>query len=201
METRIQLEKMTISVIYPFWIIHSPNQSINENKLNLIGKLINTSKLEKIFFLQVFRQMMMELSNKINQQVGKQHLFHSFQSIFIDTDLTIGDEEISPRPQEAYCNLCERSFCNKYFLKTHLAKKHAELNLTSPISSIDPNQTSVPSPSSTSNDQPLPLISNHQSSPVSNKTSEDYCEVSLKWIFLCQMNSSWICLDLSKTFL
>ena len=121
--------------------------------------------------------MMMELSNKINQQVGKQDLSHLFPSILIHTDLSTGDEQSSP---QAYCNLCERSFCNKYFLKTHLAKKHGELNLVSPISSIDPNQTSVASPSSTNNDQPLPLISNHQSSPISNKTSEDYCEVSLK---------------------
>ena len=39
--------------------------------------------------------------------------------------------------QEAYCNLCERSFCNKYFLKTHLAKKHGVLNMVSPLSSAD----------------------------------------------------------------
>lgn len=26
--------------------------------------------------------------------------------------------------EDAYCNLCSREFCNKYFLKTHLANKH-----------------------------------------------------------------------------
>ena len=25
---------------------------------------------------------------------------------------------------EAYCKLCNKEFCNKYFLKTHLANKH-----------------------------------------------------------------------------
>ena len=104
-------------------------------------------------------------------------------------DLTNGHEQISPNPsrqqqqQEAYCNLCERSFCNKYFLKTHLAKKHGELNLISPLSSNESTDPLIPAtslPSCANNDQPLPLINNHQSSPVSTKTSEDYCEVSKK---------------------
>ncbi len=92
------------------------------------------------------------------------------------------------RPQqEAYCNLCERSFCNKYFLKTHLAKKHGELNLVSPLSLTENNDhvnvsLTPPSPCLV-NEQPLPLIGNQQSSPVNTnnkiieKTYEDYCEV------------------------
>ncbi len=75
----------------------------------------------------------------------------------------------SGKQQEAYCNLCERSFCNKYFLKTHFVKKHGGLNLASPSGSI--NQSSPSSPSILTTDQPLPLITNE-------KLSEDYCEVS-----------------------
>ncbi len=78
------------------------------------------------------------------------------------------------KQQEAYCNLCERSFCNKYFLKTHFAKKHGGLNLVSPSSeSNNHHQQSSPSspPSILTTDQPLPLIANE-------KLSEDYCEVS-----------------------
>ncbi len=94
------------------------------------------------------------------------------------------------RQQEAYCSLCERSFCNKYFLKTHFAKKHGELNMVSPLSLTENNDNvnvslTPPSPC-LANVQPLPLIVNQQSSPVNNnnkiieKTSEDYCEVCLK---------------------
>ncbi len=86
--------------------------------------------------------------------------------------------------QEAYCNLCERSFCNKYFLKTHFEKKHGELNMVSPLSLTENNDNvnvSLTPPSSClANDQPLPLIVNQQSSPINKiieKTSEDYCEV------------------------
>ena len=63
------------------------------------------------------------------------------------------------KQQEAYCNLCERSFCNKYFLKTHFAKKHGALNLISPSPSPPIEQP-----------QPAPLI-------INQKLSEDYCEV------------------------
>jgi hypothetical protein len=79
--------------------------------------------------------------------------------------LTNGQSSPSPsndnldptKQQEAYCNLCERSFCNKYFLKTHYAKKHGGINPISPPSSPPP-------------EQPLPLI-------INQKLSEDYCEV------------------------
>lgn len=94
--------------------------------------------------------------------------------------------------QEAYCNLCERSFCNKYFLKTHFAKKHGGLNIVSPLSLTENNDnvngSLSPSSSCLSNEQPIPLIINPQASPINNnntkpaeKKSEDYCEVcSLK---------------------
>jgi hypothetical protein len=81
-------------------------------------------------------------------------------------------EQCSPiKQQEVYCNLCERSFCNKYFLKTHFTKKHGVLNIISPSSSsTELNTNQSLSPSSSSPEQPLPLI-------VNQKLSEDYCEV------------------------
>ncbi|CAF2841038.1 unnamed protein product [Rotaria sp. Silwood2] len=107
----------------------------------------------------------------------------------IPTDLTNGQsspsddlEQYSPtRQQEAYCTLCERSFCNKYFLKTHYVKKHGGLNLISPLSiesnnnnnNNNNNQRLSPSPPNLSNEQPLPLI-------VNQKLSEDYCEICQK---------------------
>lgn len=37
--------------------------------------------------------------------------------------------------QDAYCEICDREFCNKYFLKTHRANKHGIFdNSTSPVS-------------------------------------------------------------------
>ena len=72
---------------------------------------------------------------------------------------------ISTKQQEAYCNLCERSFCNKYFLKTHFAKKHGGLNLLSPSPSPPIDHTN-----NNNNQQPLPLV-------INEKLSEDYCEV------------------------
>ncbi|CAF4874794.1 unnamed protein product [Rotaria sp. Silwood1] len=104
----------------------------------------------------------------------------------IPTDLTNGQsspsddleqQQYSPtKQQEAYCSLCERSFCNKYFLKTHYAKKHGGLNLISPLSiesNNNNNQILSPSSPNLSNEQPLPLI-------VNQKLSEDYCEICQK---------------------
>ncbi|CAF2400262.1 unnamed protein product [Rotaria sp. Silwood2] len=96
--------------------------------------------------------------------------------------------------QEAFCNLCERSFCNKYFLKTHYAKKHGGFNIVSPLSLTENNDnvnvSLSPSSSCLSNEQPLPLISSQQASPINNnnnnnnktieKKSEDYCEICQK---------------------
>lgn len=67
---------------------------------------------------------------------------------------------------EAYCNLCHKEFCNKYFLKTHKANKHgiyenntdaqafgASMRPIKPESLLDPNyfmtKCSVPSEDST----------------------------------------------------
>lgn len=39
--------------------------------------------------------------------------------------------------QDAYCEICDREFCNKYFLKTHRANKHGIFdNSTSPVSTM-----------------------------------------------------------------
>ncbi|CAF1316050.1 unnamed protein product, partial [Adineta ricciae] len=117
-------------------------------------------------------------------------------------DLTNGDQ-LSPKDyvpnhsthqsrqqSEAYCNLCERSFCNKYFLKTHLAKKHGGLSMISPLSLTERNDNvnGSLSPSSSlplSNQQAASLITNQQSSTVNNsksteKSNEDYCEICQK---------------------
>ncbi|CAF1009159.1 unnamed protein product [Rotaria sordida] len=102
--------------------------------------------------------------------------------------------------QEVYCNLCERSFCNKYFLKTHFVKKHGGFNMVSPLSLTENNDNGnvslSPSSPCLSNEQPLPLISSQQTSPINNnnnnnnndnnntktveKKSEDYCEICQK---------------------
>ncbi|UJR09920.1 hypothetical protein I4U23_014141 [Adineta vaga] len=98
----------------------------------------------------------------------------------VPTDLTNGQSP-SPEnnnsdpnsPTKAYCNLCERSFCNKYFLKTHFAKKHGVLNIVSPTpSSTDLNTNQSISPSSSS-----PIQSTE---PSSQKMGEDYCEICQK---------------------
>lgn len=88
---------------------------------------------------------------------------------------------------EAYCNLCERSFCNKYFLKTHMAKKHNILNNVSPLSSTEQNDQISSMSLSPSADQQqqqlavalpsiLPIQSPSTAKPM-DKFSEDYCEV------------------------
>lgn len=53
---------------------------------------------------------------------------------------------------EAYCDLCNKEFCNKYFLKTHKANKHGVYSEVSPAS-ITSNQilaAAISSPSSSS---------------------------------------------------
>lgn len=77
---------------------------------------------------------------------------------------------------DAYCNLCERSFCNKYFLKTHFAKKHGVLNLISPSTESTQSPSPPPINSIPEQEQPLPLI-------VNQKISEDYCEVRFIFFF------------------
>ena len=43
--------------------------------------------------------------------------------------------------QDAYCELCDREFCNKYFLKTHKANKHGIYDNASSTSSSSPSLT------------------------------------------------------------
>lgn len=130
----------------------------------------------------------MKITNSIIYRVS-----NDVDETAVPTDLTNGQSSSSsPQPpalpeengsdsnkqqqqQEAYCTLCERSFCNKYFLKTHFAKKHGVLNLASPSSDSTKNQSSPSSPAApttttttTTTDQPVPSI-----------VSEDYCEVSV----------------------
>ncbi|XP_066973553.1 uncharacterized protein [Macrobrachium rosenbergii] len=56
--------------------------------------------------------------------------------------------------QEAYCELCHKEFCNKYFLKTHKANKHG---IYSPEVSSSP--TGIPSGHSTPLGPTVPLTS------------------------------------------
>ncbi|CAF1015048.1 unnamed protein product [Didymodactylos carnosus] len=49
------------------------------------------------------------------------------------TSSTSPSSSTLPR-HEAYCHLCRKEFCNKYFLKTHFAKKHGVLDMTTTVS-------------------------------------------------------------------
>lgn len=51
---------------------------------------------------------------------------------------------------EAFCDLCNKEFCNKYFLKTHKANKHGV---------YDPSTPSEP-PSSSNDNKPNPMLLN-----------------------------------------
>lgn len=51
---------------------------------------------------------------------------------------------------EAYCELCEKEFCNKYFLKTHKANKHGIYCQDTPTSSVPGSFSSSASPYFTS---------------------------------------------------
>lgn len=71
---------------------------------------------------------------------------------------------------DAYCELCDREFCNRYFLKTHKANKHGiyESGSNSPQSTngfpglsqveIASGGTSIPASSSPSRDTPVSLV-------------------------------------------
>ena len=91
--------------------------------------------------------------------------------------------QVQPSQQqaEAYCNLCERSFCNKYFLKTHMAKKHNILNNVSPLPSTEHNDSMSLSPSTDQQQQQQPAVPLMVPTPPTakpmDKFSEDYCEV------------------------
>ncbi|CAF3898363.1 unnamed protein product [Adineta steineri] len=132
------------------------------------------------------------VTNEDEEAIPQQELTTDLTKEYITTPpVTTTSNNNNPRQQqEAYCNLCERSFCNKYFLKTHFAKKHGGLNMVSPLSLTETNDNvnvslSPPSPC-LSNEQSISLMTNQQSSPINNntkipeKTSEDYCEICQK---------------------
>jgi hypothetical protein len=154
-------------------LFKSPNKR-KQIKPNRFVNSINLSN-KKISIFSCFSESPMMMNQF--QQVNEKSKFEFFLNL--NSDLTNGhssppsDNSSDPtKQQEAYCNLCERSFCNKYFLKTHFAKKHGGLNLISPSSESNNHQSSPSSPASIlTTDQPLPLI-------VNDKLSEDYCEVS-----------------------
>ncbi|KAK3091217.1 hypothetical protein FSP39_018017 [Pinctada imbricata] len=91
-------------------------------------------------------------------------------------DLSAGSKDINPDEEgrkidgtnrifhrDAYCDLCDREFCNKYFLKTHKANKHGIFeNSPPPPFSMSPFGASLPqdtlfTPSSSSATSPLPF--------------------------------------------
>ncbi|XP_061191921.1 uncharacterized protein LOC133200169 [Saccostrea echinata] len=64
--------------------------------------------------------------------------------------------------QDAYCELCDREFCNKYFLKTHKANKHG----------IFDNSLSPFSLGAAGNGMPLPQENNVPSVPITSPVSQ-----------------------------
>lgn len=83
---------------------------------------------------------------------------------------------------EAYCELCNKEFCNKYFLKTHKANKHGIYSVESIVSS--PYGAPYLSPSMNS---PIPLphmLPTPTSEPMPSRPGllnmESYCEICQK---------------------
>ncbi|XP_041356763.1 uncharacterized protein LOC121373972 [Gigantopelta aegis] len=86
--------------------------------------------------------------------------------------------------QDAFCELCEREFCNKYFLKTHKANKHGiyenstspfSMNSTSgssPVSMVMPPEPPMQLPISLKVEQPLskPILAFPKSEPKLSTT-------------------------------
>jgi hypothetical protein len=91
---------------------------------------------------------------------------------------------------EAYCKLCNKEFCNKYFLKTHMANKHgiySENGTGTPTSSTMPR---FDSPSSMSLGPPPPssLLDRMSSSPLMN-VSLPTTPVSISGSFMAMASS------------
>ncbi|CAG0879803.1 unnamed protein product [Cyprideis torosa] len=75
----------------------------------------------------------------------------------IPTSLPPGASPIRIFNPEAYCDLCNKEFCNKYFLKTHKANKHgiyqpdeAPIPATTPVSSSSASSTTSSTTTTTS---------------------------------------------------
>lgn len=84
---------------------------------------------------------------------------------------------------EAYCELCNKEFCNKYFLKTHKANKHGIYSVESIVSSpygapyLSPSMNSpipIPHMLPTPTSEPMPAR------PPGLLNMESYCEICQK---------------------
>lgn len=74
---------------------------------------------------------------------------------------------------EAYCELCRKEFCNKYFLRIHRANKHGIYDEGSPTSNTPPTPTSVTPSLPTSSSVPN-LTSPHKSSIDTHDSPDEY---------------------------
>lgn len=68
-------------------------------------------------------------SEKPEEQTTFSELPHTPTPLSLKLNKDISGELVSSKPDrifhmDAYCDLCDREFCNKYFLKTHKANKH-----------------------------------------------------------------------------
>ncbi len=87
----------------------------------------------------------------------------------------------SPPLNSSYCKICKKEFCNKYFLKTHMANKHnvhsndSLFNLTEPLSSPPQSAASSIEQLSNGDHTTVPVVTNNLDGLV-----EDYCELCNK---------------------
>lgn len=149
-----------------------------------------------------------QLGSEINQQA-----FDMVEPMEEETTTTAdGDEELEDtlHPEEgqevtegkifnkeAYCERCRREFCNKYFLKTHLATRHGILDsieTSPPAAPSEVSEKTSPEPEQISNLPPLPppapsLVGlpppttppSPKDEPKSvPKDMEDYCDICQK---------------------
>lgn len=92
--------------------------------------------------------------------------------------------------REAYCELCQREFCNKYFLKTHKANIHGIVDpsdmkspslmakVNQPIKQQSTSPTHEPPPPQS---QPrMPSLQSATQKPMTNESMEDFCEICQK---------------------
>ncbi|KAI6172276.1 hypothetical protein M3Y98_00955100 [Aphelenchoides besseyi] len=71
------------------------------------------------------------------------------------------------KQNDAYCDICDKVYCNRYFLKTHRLKKHGIAD--SPISTTTPTVATISSPSKTETDWTAePQTPQRSESPMTN---------------------------------